>query len=93
MSIALIISIAILVEALVEYGKSIGDMFLGHDYKTGITQLITIGVGILLSFAFGINMFAAIGFEVAPIVGTIITGIIISRGSNYASDIISKLTQ
>ena len=91
MNIALIISVAILVEALVEYGKSIEGMFSEHDYKTAITQLITIGMGILLAFAFHINAFAVLGIDVSPVVGTVLTGIIISRGSNYASDLIGKL--
>ena len=92
MTVALIISVAILVEALVEYGKSIEGMFSEHDYKTAITQLVTIGLGIALSFAFHINVFEVLGMEVSAIVGTILTGIIISRGSNYTSDLIGKLT-
>lgn len=93
MSVALIISIAILVEALVEYGKSVGDMFIEHDYKTGVTQLITIAAGIALAFAFNIDAFATVGIEVSPVIGTALTGVIISRGSNYASDLISQLTK
>ena len=45
-----------------------------------------------MSFSFGINAFAT-GFNVNSIIGTAITGIIISRGSNYASDLIGKLTK
>ena len=93
MNIALIISIAILVEALVEYGKSIGDMFEEHDYKTAITQLITIVMGILLAFAFKINVFEVLGIEVSATIGTVLIGVIISRGSNYASDLIGKLSK
>ena len=92
MGVALIISVAILVEALVEYGKSIMDMFEERDYKTAITQLITIIAGILLAFSFKIDIFSTIGIDVSPVIGTVLTGVIISRGSNYASDLISKLS-
>lgn len=93
MNFVFIISIAILIEALVEYGKSIAEMFCGDDIKTGVTQLITIATGILMAFAFNANAFTVLGFDVNPAIGTVLTGIIMSRGSNYASDLLSKLTK
>ena len=93
MNITLIISVAILIEALVEYGKSIVDMFEGGDRKTGIPQLITIACGIFMAFAFKVNEFEVLGITVDPTIGTILTGIVMSRGSNYASDLLSKLTK
>lgn len=93
MNIALVIAVAILIEGLVEYGKSIADMFHGGDMKTGITQLITIGVGVLLAFAFNADVFVPIGIEVNHTIGMILTGIVMSRGSNYVSDLISKIGQ
>lgn len=92
MEIVSVISIAILTEALIEYGKTVADSFDMKDYKTFFTQLISIVLGIAMSFAFNINIFANGGFTVAPVVGTAITGIIISRGSNYASDLLKKLS-
>lgn len=93
MNIALIISIAILIEALVEYGKSIAEMFAGDDVKTGVTQIITIVTGVLLAFAFNTDAFEVIGIQVNHTIGLVLTGIILSRGSNYASDLLSKLTK
>lgn len=92
MDLVSIIAIAILTEALIEYAKTVIDSFDSKDYKTFRTQLASIVLGIAMSFAFGINAFAT-GFTVNPIIGTAITGIIISRGSNYASDLLSKLTK
>ena len=92
MDLVSIIAIAILTEALIEYAKTVIDSFDSKDYKTFRTQLASIVLGITMSFAFGINAFAS-GFTVHPIIGTAITGIIISRGSNYASDLLSKLTK
>lgn len=92
MDLVSIIAIAILTEALIEYAKTVIDSFDSKDYKTFRTQLASIVLGVAMSFAFGINAFA-FGFTVHPIIGTAITGIIISRGSNYASDLLGKLTK
>lgn len=92
-NIMIIIAVAILIEGLVEYGKSIADMFISDDKKTGITQMITIVIGILLAFAFNADMFIPLGLIVNHTIGMILTGIIMSRGSNYVSDFIGKLGQ
>lgn len=91
MEFALIIAVAILIEALVEYGKTIVDMFETGDKKTGITQLITILLGILIAFAFKANVFELLKMSVNPTIGTLLTGVIISRGSNYASDLLKRI--
>lgn len=93
MNIAVIIAVAILIEGLVEYGKNIADMFYGGDKKTAITQMVTIVVGIALAFAFGANMFVPLGLTVNHYIGMVLTGIVMSRGSNYVSDIISRIGQ
>lgn len=93
MNIAVIIAVAILIEGLVEYGKNIADMFYGGDKKTAITQLVTIAIGIALAFAFNANMFVPLGLTVNSYVGMVLTGIVMSRGSNYVSDIISQIGQ
>ena len=92
MDIITIIAVAILTEALIEYAKTVADSFETKDYKTFWTQVVSVILGITMSFSFGINAFAT-GFTVNPVIGTAITGIIISRGSNYASDLIGKLTK
>ena len=93
MNITVIIAVAILIEALVEYAKTIMKMVEGGENKTAITQCATVALGILLAFAFNADLFIPIGIEVNHSVGTIITGIIASRGSNYVSDFIGKLGQ
>lgn len=92
MEFALIIAIAILIEALVEYGKTIIDMFDNGDKKTAITQIITIILGIFIAFAFKANVFELLKMPVNNAIGTVLTGIIISRGSNYASDLLSRIS-
>lgn len=93
MNIAIIISVAILIEGLVEYGKTIADMFNDGEKRTAIIQLITIIVGIGLAFAFNADMFNPLGLTVNHYIGMILTGIVMSRGSNYVSDLIGKLGQ
>lgn len=97
-TIALIIMVAVVLEALVEYAKTIMYMFEEYEYKTAITQLITIIVGIGLAFGFHTQLFNAglseiyEGLHINPVLDMILTGILFSRGSNYFSDLISRLT-
>jgi len=97
-TIALIIMVAIVLEALVEYAKTIMYMFEEYEYKTAVTQLVTIVIGIGLAFGFHTQLFNAglseiyEGLHINPVLDMILTGILFSRGSNYFSDLISKLT-
>lgn len=96
-TIALIIMVAIVLEALVEYVKTIDGMVVSRAYKTAITQGITIILGIGLAFVFHLQLFNGAmseiyeGLKINPTVDMILTGILFSRGSNYFSDLISKL--
>lgn len=91
--IALVIMLAVLVEAMVEYGKSIGNAFINREAKTAVTQLCAAAFGILLCGAAGADMFAAVGVEFSlPWLGIILTGIFASRGANFVSDLVGKLT-
>lgn len=92
MELGVIIATAVLIEGLVQYGKTIIEMFETGEKKTGIIQLITILIGILLAFAFNTNAFEVLGMTVNPMIGTFLTGIVISRGSNYASDLLKRIT-
>lgn len=96
-TIALIIMVAIVLEALVEYAKTIMKMVEDKDYKTAITQFVTIILGIGLACAFKLQLFNGAmtefyeGLEINPILDMVLTGILFSRGSNYFSDFVSKL--
>lgn len=97
-TVAMIIMVAIVLEALIEYFKTIMKMITDGDYKTAITQAITILLGIGLAFIFNLHLFDDVlsqvyeGLYINPTIDIILTGIIFSRGSNYFSDLISKLT-
>ena len=90
--IALIIMLAITVEALIEYAKTIGKALFGGSWKTAVTQLAAIAVSVLLCFTVDADFYAALGVSFTyGWIGIVLTGIFASRGSNYVSDFISKL--
>lgn len=91
-TLVLVIVFAVLVEALIEYAKTIVKAFMSGSYKTAITQVAAIVIGVVLCIAGNADMFEALGikFNVAYL-GIVLTGIIISRGANYASDIIKRI--
>lgn len=87
--ILLMLVLAVTVEGLVEYVKSVAEH---KEWKTIALQLGAAAVSILLCLASGADLYAALGVKFAvPFVGSILTGIFASRGANYASDIIGKL--
>lgn len=90
--IILVVVLAVLVEAFIEYAKSITKMFSDKDIKTAVTQFIAILIGVALCMAAGADLFAALGIAFAfPWIGIVLTGILISRGANYMSDFIKRL--
>lgn len=96
-TIALIIMVATLLEGLVEYAKTIMHMVEEGDIKTAVTQAITIIMGVCLAFVFKTQLFNMglseiyEGLSINPVIDTVLTGIVFSRGSNYVSDFIGKL--
>ena len=97
-TLTMIIMVAILLEAIVEYAKTIITMIEKKQYKTAITQLATIALGVTFAFIFNLQLFNNAlseffeGLSINTKVDIVITGILFSRGANYFSDIISKLT-
>jgi len=88
----LIISLAIITEALIEYGKSIGKAFAGGGWKTAVTQLAAIVVSVCLCVAARGDLFQVVGIHFSwPWLGVVLTGIIASRGANFVSDFYKRL--
>lgn len=92
MEFGVLIALAVLIEALIEYGKTVVQAFETGEKKKGLIQLISMILGVLVAFAFHGDAFALLGMEVHPIIGTLITGVILSRGSNYTSDLLKRIT-
>lgn len=90
--IVLVVVLAVLVEAFIEYAKSFIKMISDKEIKTAITQVIAIVVAVALCMAAGADLFVALGIAFAfPWIGVVLTGILISRGANYMSDFIKRL--
>lgn len=88
----LILVVAITVEGLVEYGKSVVKLATEKDKKPLVLQLSALAGGILLCLLTGADLYSALGVVFKyPGVGCLLTGIFASRGSNYVSDLIGRL--
>ena len=72
--------------------KSFVAAFSTGDKKTAITQLAAVAIAVTLCFSTGADMFSALGIAFDwPTIGVVLTGIFLSRGSNYISDFIKKM--
>ena len=88
----IVFALAVTVEALVEYGKSVGRAFLGVGWKTAVPQLAAMAFGVVLCLTAEADLYATAGLVFAyPWLGRVLTGILISRGANYVSDFVQKL--
>lgn len=80
----LIFVMAILIEAIVSYVIEV---------PKNPKLLIPIALGILAAVAYQLDIPAALGaVSQLPFLGSVFTGIILSRGSNYVYDLVGRLT-
>ena len=101
---AAILILATLVEALVEYlikpffadpedPDGGGIINLPEKVRTLILRYISALVGVGLCLAYGQDLLAVVDMHsVSPIIGQVITGIVIGRGANYLHDLVSGWT-
>ena len=74
--ILLALAMAVTVEGLIEYIKTVGKAVLAKQWKTAATQGCALALGVTFAL---------------PWVGTLLTEIFASRGSNYVSDLVGRL--
>ena len=90
--IVLVLMMAVTVEGLIEYGKTVGKAMLDKQYKTAITQGTALILSVLLCFAVGADFYAVLNVQFTlPWLGCLLTGIFASRGANFVSDLFKKL--
>ena len=90
--IVLVLMMAVTVEGLIEYGKTVGKAMLDKQYKTAITQGVALILSVLLCFAVGADFYSVLNVQFTlPWVGGLLTGIFASRGANFVSDLFKKL--
>lgn len=78
---------AFFVEGLVDFVKQIVDA----DKSIKYAYILSIVLGVVICCVFNLNLLSLLGINTTvPFAGNIVSGFIISRGSNYLNDIISK---
>jgi hypothetical protein len=77
--------VAFLTEGVTEILKAL----FPDKIKDRATFFTSVGVGIILAFAFGINPFGLTGF--GAYVTTVAAGILASRGANYLNGFLKKV--
>lgn len=79
--------VAILVEAIWTNIKMIYD-----KNKISISMIGSLVIAILLCTLTQVDIFSVIGLPISiPLIGSILTGIIVSRGANVLNDVIKKI--
>ena len=79
--------LAVVVEGIITYVK---EFFVKGKFQW--EMLISISIGVVTAAAYQIDVFTMVGMKTAvPYLGSVLTGILISRGSNYAFDFIKAI--
>lgn len=56
-------------------------------------KIVSIVLGIVVAVGFGVDLFAMFGLtSTIPYLGTVLSGLLMSRGANYINDILAKIT-
>ena len=84
-----LILLSIIVEGVITYFK---EFFINGEIKWEMAASVLLGI--FVAVAYGVDLLADMGMQTnIPYVGSILTGILISRGSNYVFDLVKKLTE
>lgn len=82
-----VILIAILVEAIWENIKMIW-----QNGKFSVDKIGSLVMSILVCVLVNIDMFSLMNLNISvPFVGSVLTGILVSRGANFVHDLINKI--
>ena len=92
-TIALALMVAVIVEAIVEYGNTIYEMVIDREYQKAVKQGSAIAVAVLFAFMCHVTLLSwlmsdAFGIVVNPVFDMVVSGIFMSRGANYLSNLI-----
>ena len=86
--LAAFVTSAVVVEGILSYKDSII-----KNKRVNWKIVVAIVLGCLVAYNLNLDFFATLGFqENYSIVGVILTGILISRGSNYVFEIYDRMT-
>ena len=83
-----IMSFAMLTESIITYFK---EFFVYGDFS--FSMLFSIVLGVIIAIAYKLDLPEYLDLKSSiPYVGNILTGVLISRGSNYIYDILKTVT-
>ena len=81
---------AVLVEGLVTIVRNLKDP--DKDWRYWLALLVSIGASILVTYNWNLDLFSAVlGEGEIAIIGVVLTGLVVSRGSNYVADLLKLL--
>lgn len=87
MEIQTFLGAAIVIEGLISWAST---LFI--DKKVQWKVIVSLLFGILFAVDLNLNLFQLVGFnEQYPVIGLILTGVVISRGSNYVFELYDRL--
>ena len=82
-----ILALAVVIEGVVTYAN---EWFVKG--KPQWKQIATVLFGVAIALAYGVDLVAMLGLEsTVPFVGSVLSGILLSRGSNYLNDLLQSL--
>lgn len=84
-----LIIVAILVEAIWENIKMVY-----QEGKLSISMIGSLVISIIICVIANVDIFPVVGISMSiPFIGSILTGIVVSRGANFVNDLFSKLKE
>lgn len=87
MDLSKVALVALITEALWETSK-----LIWQQGKLDIDRIGAVLIGILLALVTGLDLFELIGLQISiPLLGKILTGLLLSRGANFMHDIIGSV--
>lgn len=87
MELGQMIALALLIEAIWESCKMVW-----QEGRFSVNQAGVLVLSVVLCMLAGANLFAVLGLSMGPhLVGCALTGVLLSRGSNFLHDLLAKL--
>jgi ABC-type multidrug transport system fused ATPase/permease subunit len=92
-SLLLILIAGLLVESIVDTFKTLYDC--KKDFKCYTTKIMSMIVGIVVAFVYNLDLPAFLGFSalIYGFTSNLLTGLLISRGSNFLHDLFDKISK
>ena len=83
-----IVTFAMLIEALITYYK---EFFAGGGSSWEMIASLVLGITVAIAYSLDLPSYFNLNSQI-PYLGNILTGILLSRGSNYLFDLLGKLS-